>query len=52
MYKFIYSFLYSIDDDFRARIVHKGFKITRYPLEIGRYYMAKHTKDQEDNTKR
>ena len=33
------------DDDLRARVVHKGFQVIRYPLDIGRYYMTYHTKD-------
>ncbi|CAF0804114.1 unnamed protein product [Brachionus calyciflorus] len=40
------------DDDFRTRIVKNNFKISRYPLEIGRYYMAGHTRDQEINSER
>lgn len=34
------------DDDLRNRVVKVGLDITRYPLEIGRYYMAKHQKDK------
>uniref|UniRef100_A0A2C9JF46 Galactosyltransferase N-terminal domain-containing protein n=2 Tax=Biomphalaria glabrata TaxID=6526 RepID=A0A2C9JF46_BIOGL len=33
------------DDDFRARLVSKGYNILRYPLEIARYNMIKHTRD-------
>jgi hypothetical protein len=28
------------------RILHKKYKIARYPLEIGRYTMAKHEKEK------
>ena len=28
----------------KYRIVNSGFKISRYPLEIGRYLMDKHSK--------
>jgi GT2 family glycosyltransferase len=34
------------DDDIRERVVKKGYSIARYPLEIGRYYMASHSKDK------
>ena len=40
------------DDDFRARIIKNGFKITRYPLDIGRYLMATHSKDKNINPDR
>ena len=34
------------DDDLRNRVVVKlGLNPLRYPLEIGRYYMANHKKD-------
>lgn len=33
------------DDDLRNRVIKVGLGVTRYPLEIGRYYMAKHKKD-------
>lgn len=33
------------DDDLRARVIKKGYTVSRYPLEIGRYTMAKHGKD-------
>jgi len=33
------------DDDLRARVLDVGLAVARYPLEIGRYYMATHTKD-------
>ncbi|CAF0827351.1 unnamed protein product [Brachionus calyciflorus] len=51
-----YSNLYfgwgSEDDDFRLRILKKNYNITRYPLEISRYFMIRHTKDQEINPER
>ena len=28
------------------RVLASGYKLSRYPLEIGRYTMATHTKDQ------
>jgi len=34
------------DDDLRERVVKKGYTVSRYPLEVGRYYMAKHAKDK------
>lgn len=34
------------DDDLRNRVIRSGLKVSRYPLEIGRYYMAKHKKDK------
>lgn len=34
------------DDDLRNRVIKSGLKVTRYPLEVGRYYMAKHKKDK------
>lgn len=37
---------------FNLRIVKNNFKISRYPLEIGRYFMAGHTRDQEINSER
>ncbi len=40
------------DDDFRARIIDSGFKVSRYPLEIGRYLMASHKKDTDVNKDR
>ncbi|CAF0951649.1 unnamed protein product [Brachionus calyciflorus] len=40
------------DDDFRYRILQNNFKITRYPLEIGRYLMIRHTSDQKINSER
>lgn len=33
------------DDDLRKRVVQKGYTVSRYPLEIGRYTMAKHGRD-------
>mgnify|MGYP001811165714 CR=1 FL=1 len=39
------------DDDLSRRVVASGFVISRYPLEIGRYTMASHVKD-EPNPKR
>ncbi len=39
------------DDDLRARVLAVGLAVARYPLEIGRYYMATHTKDTP-NSKR
>jgi hypothetical protein len=27
-------------------VVRKGYKIARYPLDIGRYHMAKHSKEK------
>ncbi|RNA23369.1 beta-1-4-N-acetylgalactosaminyltransferase bre-4-like, partial [Brachionus plicatilis] len=33
------------DDDLRKRVVKKGYTVSRYPLEIGRYTMAKHGRD-------
>ena len=38
--------IYFKDDDLRRRVVEKGYKIMRYPLDIGRYYMAKHSKEK------
>ncbi|CAL1527173.1 unnamed protein product [Lymnaea stagnalis] len=42
------------DDDMASRIRHKGLKITRYPMEIARYRMIKHSKDSgnEQNPQR
>merc|ERR1719239_1046617 len=42
------------DDDMAMRIGAKGFKITRYPMEIARYKMIKHKgeKHNEANPKR
>ncbi len=34
------------DDDLRNRVIKNGLKVTRYPLEVGRYYMANHKKDK------
>lgn len=34
------------DDDLRRRVIKSGLKVSRYPLEIGRYFMAKHKKDK------
>lgn len=34
------------DDDLRNRVIKVGLSVARYPLEIGRYYMAKHKKDK------
>ena len=34
------------------RFINKRYTIVRYPLEIGRYYMAKHSKDKNLNTER
>ena len=30
----------------RKRVVNKGYNVSRYPFEIGRYYMIKHRKDK------
>ncbi|KAH9505558.1 Zinc finger protein containing five transmembrane domains [Bulinus truncatus] len=42
------------DDDMASRIRHSGLIITRYPMEIARYRMIKHTKDSgnEQNPQR
>lgn len=34
------------DDDLRNRVIKVGLSVARYPLEIGRYFMAKHSKDK------
>lgn len=34
------------DDDLRARVINSKLSVARYPLDIGRYYMAKHSKDK------
>ena len=36
------------DDDLRARVIKKGYTVSRYPLDIGRYTMAKHGKDSHN----
>ena len=33
------------DDDIRKRIIAKGLKVIRYPMEVGRYTMIKHEID-------
>ncbi|XP_059153993.1 beta-1,4-N-acetylgalactosaminyltransferase bre-4-like isoform X2 [Physella acuta] len=42
------------DDDMATRISHSGLKITRYPMDIARYRMIKHSKDNgnEQNPQR
>ena len=40
------------DDDFQFRCSKNGYKISRYPLEIGRYLMNMHERDQQPNTNR
>ncbi|XP_013073727.1 beta-1,4-N-acetylgalactosaminyltransferase bre-4-like [Biomphalaria glabrata] len=42
------------DDDMASRIRHAGLSITRYPMEIARYRMIKHSKDSgnEQNPQR
>lgn len=37
---------------FSLRIVASGLKVSRYPLEIGRYFMVKHIRDQNINPDR
>jgi hypothetical protein len=34
------------DDDLAERVSLRGYKVSRYPLAIGRYHMAKHSKDK------
>ena len=41
-----------IDDDFKSRIENKGYVLSRYPIDIGRYYMASHAKDKDLNQNR
>ena len=36
------------DDDMRQRILAKGLNVTRYPMEIARYKMIKHTRDKHN----
>ncbi|BFZ10291.1 hypothetical protein BsWGS_13330 [Bradybaena similaris] len=42
------------DDDMAGRISHAGFKISRYPMDIARYKMIKHSNDRgnEQNPQR
>lgn len=34
------------DDDLRNRVIKTGLSVSRYPLEVGRYYMDAHKKDK------
>ncbi len=37
------------DDDLRSRIVNNCFKVSRYPLEYGRYLMISHAPEKNTN---
>jgi hypothetical protein len=36
---------FCLDDDLRSRVVAMNYTVSRYPHEIGRYLMLKHSKD-------